>query len=469
MSLDQPHSGGPWGPAGQRLWSAVRVRSRAWRGLLPLPLTSAGLLLLLVLPALLLQRMPRPRAVGLEQLLTNVSLLQSFPPTPDRPVPLLWRQRLGAPLAAALWRQQRGPWWQLWGDHTDAPPLLAYSSASGPGGAKAVLPPNALAVGDLVVVAADPLSRQLLKSRLLPQQPLSRGLNRRCLERLRSDQAVFWTPAGLAAIAGPLEPLLQGLNHGCLSLSLEGNRVSWQGEASSGEGLWGGSRAQAPAPRSITDDLAKDRLLEIEGGSLDPLLKGLLSRSLIREPLSRRYGLDAPHLDLLRRSPFRLTLLPLPQGPFKASLQLQLLVERPQRQRLERWLEQLGRSLLEQGLTPLNAQGQAAPGPGSLWRRDDGVVVGGWRWIERGANTPQLLLFLGPAPTQDAPGITLESSQLPRAGALRMRSRPSALAQLSLLPPQLPELVPMAAQLSFGIQPSEGAINQLQGALQVPR
>ena len=44
-----------------------------------------------------------------------------------QPLPPLWRQRLGAPLAATLWRQQRGPWWQLWGDHTDAPPLLAFS------------------------------------------------------------------------------------------------------------------------------------------------------------------------------------------------------------------------------------------------------------------------------------------------------------------------------------------------------
>jgi len=51
--------------------------------------------LLVLVPALLLTRWSRPRAVGLEQLMASASLLQSFPAAPDRPVPALWNQRLG--------------------------------------------------------------------------------------------------------------------------------------------------------------------------------------------------------------------------------------------------------------------------------------------------------------------------------------------------------------------------------------
>jgi len=469
-------SGDPQGVP--RLWSPwVRRLSRrpVWLGRLwrpPLPITGSVLLLLLLLPAVLLQRWPRPRAVGLEQLLANVSLLQSFPPSPDHPLPPLWRQRLGTPLAATLWRQQRGPWWQLWGDHTDAPPLLAFSSSSLPGGPRARLPANSLRVGDLVVVAADPVSRQLLQSRLLPHQPLSRGLNRRCLERLRREQAVVWDPTGLAAIAGPLEPLLPGLGHGCLSLSVAGNRLLWQGEASSGDAPWSTAAADATPTAARPPDLPGDRLLEISGGSLDPLLRGLLSRALIREPLSRRYGLEGARLELLRRAPFQLRLRPLPQGPFQASLELQLLVGRQQRDSWNRLLVQLGHSLLEQGLNPLDPHGGTAVG-GATWRRGDGVVVGGWRWISPAGRDPQLLLFLGPVPTRAAQPIAA-AGQLPRPGALLLRSRPSALARLHLLPPQLPELVPLADQLQMEVTPAAtpggiGPLNLLRGDLQVPR
>ena len=45
--------------------------------------------LLLLLPAGLLLRSPRPRAEGLERLLGQAALLQSFPAAPERPVPAL--------------------------------------------------------------------------------------------------------------------------------------------------------------------------------------------------------------------------------------------------------------------------------------------------------------------------------------------------------------------------------------------
>ncbi|MFN9924327.1 MAG: hypothetical protein ACK55H_09895, partial [Cyanobacteriota bacterium] len=91
----------------------------------PLPLTSLAILLLLSVPAWWLSRWPRPKAQGLEQLMAAASLLQSFPATPERRVPALWRERLGEELGSRLWRLHRRGWWQFWGPHADGAPYLA--------------------------------------------------------------------------------------------------------------------------------------------------------------------------------------------------------------------------------------------------------------------------------------------------------------------------------------------------------
>ena len=468
----------------------------------PLPLTSLVLALLVLLPALQLWRLPRPRAAGLEQLLGEASLLQSFPPTPDRPVPSLWRERLGAAQAAALWRRQRGPWWQFWGEHADAAPLLAFSASSLPGGATGALPPNGLRVGDLVVVAADPLSRQLLLDRLLPQQRLSRGLNRRCLERLRQDQAVLWNSTGLGGITGPVSPLLQRLSRGCLSVALAGRGLIWHGEAGDAEGLLLPLESTETPTGDALLPLPPDRLLELEGGSTDLLLAGLLSRPLIRDPLSSRYGLDASRLELLRRTPFRLRLKPLAEGPFLASLELQLPVGR-QKKPWQALLEQLHRALVEQGLSPAAAsqarlQGSSLTAPqatadspevatqasidrdgapsvnGATWTRSDGVIVGGWRWINQTQREPEILFFLGPVPTSPQRSINQQGGRLPGPGGLRLRLRPDALQRLGLLPDDLPTLVQRADQLWMEASPASAAdatapLSRLWGGLRVPR
>ncbi|MFN5118523.1 MAG: hypothetical protein ACK5JJ_10520, partial [Cyanobacteriota bacterium] len=295
-----------------------------WRSL-PLPCTSAAIALLLLVPALLLPRLPRPRAQGLEQLMDTATLLQSFPATPDRPVPALWQERLGPGLAPALWRQQRRTWWQFWGPHADGSPYLAVSAAALPVGSTKVLPPNGLRVGDLVVLAPDPLSRQLLADRLRPRLRPSRGLQRRCLALVESDQAVFWSPLALGVILGPVAPLFQPYQEGCLRLRLEEEGLSWRGEAAAVDGvLASASAASLERPLPSQPPLSADLLLELEGPSLDPLLQGLLSRQLIREPLASRYGLDGGRMAMLRQAPFRLRLRPQPQGPFLASLELQL-------------------------------------------------------------------------------------------------------------------------------------------------
>jgi hypothetical protein len=453
--------------------------------------------------------------VGLEQLLGAASLLQSFPPTPDRPVPALWRERLGAAQAQSLWRRQRGPWWQFWGDHAEAAPLLAFSASSLPGGPTAALPANGLRVGDLVVVAADPLSRQLLRDRLLPQQRLSRGLNRRCLERLRQDQAVLWNGTSLGVITGPVALLLQRLARGCLSFALADGGLIWQGEAGEADGLLA---PMDPSRRGTSDalpPLPADRLLVLEGGATDLLLDGLLSRPLIRDPLSRRYGVDAGRLAVLRRTPFRLMLRPLAKGPFQASFELQLPVGSQQRA-WQSLLEQLSRTLVEQGLSPVGAAPGAAastaatapsadappqgevekPDPatpaqagsasrpsqlarssgaaGATWKRSDGVIVGGWRWITSARRDPQLLFFLGPVPADPLLAIGTAEHPLPGPGALRLRSRPQALQSLGLLPADVPELVRRADQLWMVAEPPSGTdpatpLSQLSGGLRVHR
>lgn len=471
---------------------------------LPLPLTTVVLTLLVLVPGLLLWRQPRPRAVGLEQLLQQVSLLQSFPPSPERPVPALWRERLGA-MAEPVWRRQRGPWWQLWSNHVDSPALLAISAATLPGGSAGPLPRQALRVGDLVVIAPDPLSRLLLRDQLLPQQRLSHGLQHRCLERLRQNQSVLWNPDGVAAIVGPLAPLLQRYERGCFRFSLGNGGLLWQGEAGERDSLPIPDPATATPPVAALAPLPADRLLEIEMGHADLLLQGLLERPLIRDPLASRYGIDAAGLRLLRNSPMRLRLRSLSGGPFRAGLELQLPVG-TSRLPWQRLLGRLSGALLDQGLSPLAGAGPAqspgaparggvsaavataaaanAAGPGgaatrpeangATWRRADGVVVGGWRWLGSGSQEQQLLFFLGPAPQAALEPLNQAGRSLPAAGELLLRSRPRALAALGLLPGEPPELVRRADQLWMRSQAQmrsgeATAISRLSGGLSLSR
>jgi hypothetical protein len=488
----------------------------------PLPLTGGAILLLLVLPLLALQRWPRPQAEGLEKLLRGASLLQSFPATPERPVPQLWQERLPGPLAQRQWRQQRRSWWQFWGIHTDIAPYLARPATGPLSGPVAGLPPHSMRVDDLVVIAPDALSLRLLRDRLLPQQSRSRGLQGRCVQRLRREQAVFWNPSALGVIVESVAPLLQDFQEGCLALALDSLGLRWQGEAASVEGVL------LPIPQlppqvdvPLQPPLPANLLLEVEGDSLGRLLRGLLSRQLIREPLASRYGLDSKKMELLRTAPFRLRLLPQSKGPFQASLELQVKAGK----RSELWralLAQLSRSMRREGLLdaserldpslPLKPQQpqqsslqqkpeqqsaeqeipeqqQALPqtsGPTAApsrtrvqvevtkadWSRDDGVVVGGWRWVESSDGQVEVLFFLGPPPALVLP--MGQASLPPARNQLRLRARPDALAALGLLPPQMPQLVQRSEQLWMEAVPLPGVgpdqpISRLTGRLQVPR
>ena len=435
----------------------------------PLPLTAAAIALLLALPLAGLWRWPRPEAQGLEKLLSAATLLQSFPPSPNRPVPPLWRERLPASLADSLWRGQRRPWWQFWSIHTDMPPYLALR-ASGPlAGPPANLPAHSLRIDDLVVVAPDALSLRLLQDRLLPRQRRSLGLQGRCAERLRREQAVFWDPTALAVIVGPLAPLLQHFQEGCLVLEIDPLGLRWHGEAASVEGVLLPLAAPLEgADVPLLPPLPADRLLEIEGDSLAPLLRGLLSRQLIRDPLGKVYDLDPVRQELVSRSPFRLRLRPLERGPFQAGLELELELG-SERQAWKSLLKDLADSLRKQ---KLREAPRADPAQTVDWLREDGTVVGGWRWLQSADGSARVLFFLGTPPPPSAP--MGQETLRPARQQLRVRARPLALDALGLLPPLLPPVVRQADQLWLEAAPPAGTagpqpVSQLRGRLQVRR
>ncbi|MFM7640243.1 MAG: hypothetical protein ACKO45_01615 [Cyanobium sp.] len=432
---------------------------------MPLACTLLTTLALLLVPSLLLGRLPRPQAIGLEKLMAQVSLLQSFRASPDRPVPEVWRQRFGEPMAEKLWRLQTRTWWQFWDGHAEAQPFLALPLRGLPPAflTSVAVPP--LTVGDLAIFPPDLLSRQILSSRLLPEVRRSGGLRLRCLPRLEHEQAVFWRPSALGVLLGPLAPFLQSYQEGCLSLTIRGDGLLWTGEAASVEGmvLQLPARGVNETPWPVMNPSASDELLEVQGSSLERLLAGLLARELIRQPLAERYGLGPVQISLLRQSPFRLLLKPKAQGPFQASMEVTVMVGN-QQSAWKELLVRLSKALEREGLRPL-AKPTAAPM--ALWQRKDGVVVGGWHWSSGKGSNEQITLFLGPPPAQ--PGRVLPERFLKGEGMLLM-ARPQKLATLGLLPPDLPEVVKRSAWLWFASEPFPGTgkdapLSQLQGTL----
>lgn len=429
---------------------------------LPLAATLVTTLGLLLVPALLLRRLPRPQAIGLEKLMANVSLLQSFQPNPDRPVPELWRARLGRESAEQLWRFQTRTWWQFWDGHADGQPYLALSSRGLPDSVLRAVGVPPVQVGDLAIFPPDLLSRQILNQRLQPLVRRSSGLRLRCLPRLETGQAVFWRPVGLGVLLGPLAPLFQDFQEGCLSLTIQDDGLIWNGEAASVEGMVlqvpnGGNKG---ATRPVLSPPAPDVLLEVQGASLEQLLSGLLARELIRQPLAERYGLGPEQIALLRQTPFHLVLRPRADGPFQASIELRVAVGPTRVTQWKAVLSRLAKSLEKDGLRPRAKESQ----PTALWQRSDGVVVGGWQWH---GGTSGITLFLGPQPYGTA---GFQPPALPGRTGMVLRARPRDLAERGLLPPDLPEVVRRSTWIGLASEPFPGygisaPLSQLQGSL----
>jgi len=449
-------------------WTAWRPR---WQQLL-LPNTAAAVALLLLLPAAALLLWPRPQAAGLARLLAQAQLLQSFGAASGRPVPALWRQRLGA-AAAELWSRQQGNWWQFWGTHGDAGAYLVLPAVNLSGIPTSRLGSAPLLVDDVAVFAADPLSRQVLAERLQAVTRAQRGLEQRCLQQLRRPQTVYWSAAGLGALAGPVAPLLQRLQQGCLVLTVDGGSLDLSGEAAAADGVLGAPRAADLTLPSRP--LPADLLLQVKGPSLEVLLQGLLSRQLVREPLGARYGISEPQLALLRRLPFELRLRQHTGGPFQASLELELAPSPRDRPAWARLLAGLREPLQQQGLQeppaslqPSTARLSMASLPSASWSNERGDVVGGWVWTmpASAGRQPSLLLYLGPTPqTLLASGVSVA-----QGSPLQLRARPAQLNRLGLWPGAFPALVDKAQQLD--LLASGGAqqpLSQLKGRLELNR
>ncbi len=226
-------------------------------------------------------------------------------------------------------------------------------------------------------------------------------------------------------------------------------------------------RAPTPAAPAV---LTPGTLLELSGPSLAPLLDSLLARQLIREPLAARYGLGDSQTKLLTSVPFRLRLRSISQGPFKAAIDLHLAVGGDRRP----WaalLRDLRQGLLNQNLQEAPAKlARLAPGSGSLslpasrFLREDGTVVGGWRWRSGRAGEPQLHLFLGPAPSA---ATAPEAPAVDAGSRLQLVLRPGALNRLKLMPPGLPQLVRGAKELELILSPSNQPLSQLTGRLRL--
>ncbi|MGB5134736.1 MAG: hypothetical protein WBN89_06130 [Prochlorococcaceae cyanobacterium] len=464
----------PW-PAALRLDQLRRQQLR----LPPLRATALVTALLLVVPALVLLRMPRPRAEGLGRLLPHASLLQSFPGAPEREPPPLWQQRLDGATAQLLWRQQRQIWWQLWSEDQAGGPYLVMPLPRPIRVGALPAPPNSLQVDGLLVVASGPLSRRSLEEQLVQASRRQQGLEQRCLEMLEREPGAYWSRSGLEAMAGPLAPLLQGLQQGCLALELAPGELLLNGEAGGPQALAAADGSAAPAA-DLPDPLGEGLLLRLEGRSLELLLLGLLERQEVREAVGSVYGLGAAELALVKDSPFELRLRPQPFGPFQAGLELVLPVNGDPAP----WtaiLGQLSERLSARGLQPDAAQEPAGPAPSgpasATWRDEQGRVVGGWRWLGKAGESLQLLLFLGPEPTIAGTPAGGDGAwqDLP---LLRLQARPQALAALNLLPGQLPLPLLQARQLSVlagsptgpeaAQEPArEKGISRLQGRLQL--
>ncbi|MEO1003896.1 MAG: hypothetical protein AAFX65_12410 [Cyanobacteria bacterium J06638_7] len=464
---------------------------------IPLQVTALVSVLLLAVPALVLLRMPRPRAEGLGRLLPHAGLLQSFPAAPERQPPPLWQQRLDAPTARLLWRQQRQLWWQFW-SHDQAggaylvmplPRQVRLGSLS--------TPPHSLQIDGLLVVSSGPLARQFLQEQLVQASRRQQGLQLRCLQLLQSQPGAYWSRQGLEAMGGPMAPLLHSLQEGCVALELAPGDLLFGGEAASAVA----SRSLAPLPpppplpaaADLPPPIGEGLLLRLSGRSLEALLAGLLDRAPVREAVQSVYGLGEDQLALLLNTPFELRLRPRLAGPFQAGLELVLPVQgdpaawtailEALSQRLRARALVDTPALAEQPEQPESPAPAAAGLPAVTWRDAQGREVGGWRWLAAAGRPLQLLLFLGPEPA----AITSGEDDPTAAGAgaagaggrrplLRLQARPRALAALNLLPGQLPLPLLQSRQLLLLAddgppaeeQPAGGAgISRLLGRLQL--
>ena len=438
------------------------------------PVTTAGLLTLLLIPSIALQLNSRSfrsqESLSLQRLIDQLNLLQSFQGDPRRTPPTLWQQRLGVSLANDLWRYQgRDIWWQAWAD--DGKAYLVLPSKIWPRKVRSGIHFDRFE--NYVLIGSDPLHQQQLLHRLnkraLPVSSQRSKLELHCISQLLSRPAVIWNPDGLAAISRSLAPFVQFSRWGCLSVQLHRNELTWQGVI--------GSRPLSSSPsylfpipnnqhsRSISslksaDD--KDRLLRLKVSESDYLFGSLLSKSMVKEPLETKFGISLLSRKRLAEAPVSISLFAKPKGRYKANIQMQFILP-GENSRWQSVLQSISRHLKQQGFQQLSPSLAALNDPAagndaaSLWKENhanSNAIAGGWRLQKLSEKQSQLDLAMGAAPLSD-PSAN-KNIELATDEVMDLWANPAGLSRLGLINGRWPNAVKRARSLNIRLRSLKG-------------
>ena len=459
------------------------------------PLTSIGLGLTLVVPCMvLLLTAPTERQIAqdldvrttsLLQISDQMRMVQSFRANGSASPPSLWTRRFGADTANQVWQKLKGQmWWMGWpqdGDPvlvlpaSDAIDVSAFTSSNS---SDAALKVSSRRLPGLVLVFADELNRQTFGQAHQTVAINPSPLETFCLAQLMRTTAVIWRPEALSSIAGALSPLLQTASYGCLELSLEERKMRWEGVVAS-RPLRTASRRLAPPIKPIelstlqlisakakSSHSSSRPLLRLKMRNARTLLGAVINRPLIRDGLQNDYALSTSIRSELLATPLSVQIQSEPQGPFQASLKLDLYLS--DRQTITvKTLDGIGRQLREGGLIEkkkkLSNPDRESFSQATLWYQNQPEgqrLLGGWVWLQGDQSTdrstatpPVLRLSLASSPT------TKRSMdvQLKTGEDLRLTMRASALDSLSLLHVNWPQPVRRASVLDLNLQSLQGA------------
>ena len=453
-------------------------------------LTTTGLGLLLIVPAVLLVSTwlrPRPDVTGdpseqieLLQISDSMSMLQSFRVDAETKPPSLWKTRLGNETASILWERLNGQiWWQGWPQ--DGAPVLMLPDWSARPGDPIALAPESRAMsqrhGGMVLLFSDALNRQTFQQRFRAPVITASAVEQFCFKQLRETTAVHWTPDALASLSGALHPLLASAAHGCVSLNLSGRKLTWSGVMASRPLRSASNRLKPPNPIDVArlfpdaqdpGDRPSVPLLFLSGRTASTLFDSLLRRPLIRDGLEENYGLNTPLIQDLLSTPMSLSLLSSKGGSFQASVQLDLQID-GMTPSLKKALETISVRLKQSDLQwrdqDLINPGGRSTTPGRVWfqQDEDGEqrVLGGWSVLPAdppSRNTPVLRFSIAAAPKNSGSnGIPM-----PSTGMLQATLRPSAMNELGLFQGRWPAPVRSSRRLDLVVRSLNGAAISLE-------
>lgn len=422
------------------------------------------------------------RGSVLEQALLQIKdgsrLLQSFRVDARDHPPAIWKQRLGPLQAQLLWKRHDGSiWWKSW--PAEGQTVLALPeqwTTEAPSQKEPASKSDVVhQLSGITLFFADALNRQTFAQNIASAEIAPPPLERHCVAQLSETTAVAWTPQALATIAGPIQPLLQTGAYGCLALKLQDDSLHWRGVVASRPLRGATQRLSPPRQATVITGEANDPpsgssaeivLLQLNSRRADTVFGELLNRPLIRNGLDSDYGLSPSLLADILDAPISLQVKGRRDGPFQASLQLDLQIPDAKKKATESALGRISARLENNGLTSSNGtetQGQSEPHSSTHARQWFRVIdgqpqlIGGWTWIpaeqdHKGHAVLRLTLAEASNPRPPS-GMSLKHSP----PVLRLTMQPSALESLGLMNNQWPTLIRRAGQLDLEIHPLRDA------------